>query len=105
MYGAWRSARMAKPSRLGTTLARSAEAAAWCLGADELTEEPTLREDLVDQDGPDRVDPLVRLEVQEIIWDRPPDAGGLVGLADISCDEVLEQRIVCLRNLLVGYGD
>ena len=44
------------------------------LGADELGEEPPLREDLVGQDRPDRVRLLVRLEVEQVVGDRPPHA-------------------------------
>ena len=64
-----------------------------------------LRENLVDQDGSNRVDLLMRLEVQEFVWDRPPHAGGLVGLAGIGGDEVLEQRVSRLRDILVRDGD
>ena len=70
----------------------------WLLGADELGEEPPLREDLVDQDGSDRVDLLVRLEVEEIVGDRPPHAGGLVRLAGVGGNEVLEQRVSSLEE-------
>src|SRR4051794_22165731 len=77
----------------------------WLLDADELGEEPTLREDLVDEDGTDRVDLLVELEVQQIVRDRPRHAGGLVGLGGVGDDEVLEQRVSCLRNVVVRDGD
>jgi len=53
----------------------------WLSRADKLREEPPLREDLVDQNGSDRIDLLVRLEVEIIVGDRSLHAGGLVGLA------------------------
>ncbi len=59
----------------------------------------------MEQDGPNGVDLLVRLEVQEIVGDRPLHAVGLVGLADVGDDEVLEERVCRLRNILVRDGD
>ena len=59
----------------------------------------------MDQDGSDRVDLLVRLEVQEVVGDRSPHAGSLVGLADVGGDKVMEERVARLRNLLVRDGD
>ena len=63
------------------------------LGADELGEEPPLGEELVDQDGPDRVRLLVRLVVEQVVGDRPPHAGRLVRLAGVGRDDVLEERV------------
>ncbi len=75
------------------------------LDADELGEESPLREDLMVEDRTDRVHPFMRLEVQQIVGDRPPHAGGLVRLRGIGDNHVLEQRIGCLRNVLVRDGD
>ena len=77
----------------------------WLFGAYELGEEASFREDLVDQDGTDRVDLFVRLVVEQVIGDRLPHAGGLIGFRGIGDGEVLEQRIGRLRNVLVGDGD
>jgi hypothetical protein len=43
----------------------------WFLDTDELGEEPPFGEDLVDEDGTDRVHLIVGLKVEKIIWDRP----------------------------------
>src|SRR5262249_8782016 len=75
------------------------------LDADELGEEPALRQDLVDEDGPNRVRLLMRSEVEEVVRGRPPNARGLVGLAGVGRDDVLEERVWCERNDLVGNGD
>src|SRR4051794_36796411 len=77
----------------------------WFMESDKLGEGPSLREDLVDQDGADRVDLLMRLEFQQVVGDHPPYAGGLIGLAGIGGDEMLEQWVSCLRHFLVRDGD
>src|SRR5271157_781004 len=60
---------------------------------------------MVDQDGTDCVELRVRLELQQIVGDHPPHAGGLVGLAGIGGNKVLEQRILRWRNVLVRDAD
>jgi hypothetical protein len=56
-------------------------------------------------DRADRVQLLVRLEVEQAVGDRPPHAGHLVGLAGVGEDGVLEGRLDGLRHLGVGDGD
>ena len=50
------------------------------LSADELSEESTPRQNLVNQNGLNCVNRLVRLEVQGIVGNYPLYAGALVGL-------------------------
>lgn len=75
------------------------------LGADELSEEPAFGEKLVSQDRADRVRLVVRLEVEQGVRHRPPDARRLVRLADAGGDDVPEDRLDRLRHVSVGDGD
>jgi hypothetical protein len=61
-------------------------------------------EKLVGQDGADGVRLLVRLEVEQVVRHGPPDAHGLVRLADVGGDDVLEGGIDSLRHVGVGDG-
>src|SRR6185437_4915808 len=65
----------------------------------------SLGEKRVDQDGADRIDLLVRLEVKQDVGDGPPHAHRLVGLAGVGGDDVLEDRLVGLGHVGVGDGD
>src|SRR5262245_1537692 len=61
--------------------------------ADKLGQEAALRKKLVDHDGADRVGLLMWLEAQQLIRHRPPHGDGLVRLAGVSGQDVLEDRL------------
>jgi hypothetical protein len=77
----------------------------WLVGADELSEEPPLREKLVNNYGTDCVHLLMRLEVEKGVRHGSPHAHRLVRFAGIGLNEVLEDRLNGLRNLGIVDGD
>jgi hypothetical protein len=73
-------------------------------GADKLSEEAPLGKKLVDHDGANGVRLLVRLEVEYVVRDGPPDAHGLVRFAGIGLESMLEGCIDGPWHVGVGDG-
>jgi hypothetical protein len=74
------------------------------LGADELGEEAAFGEELVGEDCADRVYFLLRAEVEAVVRDGTPHAGGLVAFADVGVDDMLPLRLDGARDFSVGDG-
>jgi hypothetical protein len=74
------------------------------LGANELGEEAAFGEELVGEDRADRVYFFLGAEVEAVVWNGTPHAGGLVALADVGVDDMLPLRLGGSRNFSVGDG-
>ncbi|HZZ79239.1 MAG TPA: hypothetical protein VFE62_12020 [Gemmataceae bacterium] len=57
------------------------------------------------EDGSDRIRLFVRLEVQQVIRDSPPNAHRLIRFTDVGGDYMLEDWLDRLRNFGVGNCD
>jgi hypothetical protein len=75
------------------------------LRADELGEESSFGQKLVDQDRADRVRLFVGFEVEQIVWHSPPNAHGLVRLAGVGRGDVLKDQLNGLGHICVRDGD
>ena len=74
------------------------------MGADELGEEAAFGEELVGEDRADRVDFLLRTEVEAVVGDGAPHTGGLVALADVGVDDMLPLRLDGAWGFSFGDG-